>query len=303
MKIVRNATAAMLILALLMLDLGLAACAGAPMPDQGATAPAIAVATQVAPPTDTPVPPTATLTPQLPGRILFIGDSDAFWLDHHMKNLAASEDPPIVIETLGITSGGASLKDHWNLTLGLKAIKEGNWDIVVLNEDLRIHQSEVDKFYEYASKFDQEIKKIGAQTVLYMPQPWKTKMDPPLTAENYAEVYGQLGAELGAKVAPAALAWQRSIQERPDLELYARDGIHGNLHGAYLSLCVLYATIFGRSPVGLAYHLSDIPQGSQEYIGRHMFEGGLDYKTITDEEAAFLQRIAWETVQDNNAKP
>jgi hypothetical protein len=270
-----------------------------------ATPPATQLPSTQALPTPTPVPPTPTAapptaSPELPGSILFLGDSDAFWLDKHLKNLAASEDPPRVIETQGVTSGNASLEEHWKLTLGPKAIREGNWDVVVLNQDLRVHWSEIGKFYDYAGKFDQEIKQIGAQTVLYMPQPWKAKRDPPL-AEDYAEVYGKLGEELGAKVAPAALAWQRSIQQRPDLELYARDGVHGNLHGAYLSLCVLYATIFERSPVGLAYHLSDIPQGSQEYSLRHHFEGGMDYRAITEEDAAYLQRIAWDTVQEYQA--
>jgi hypothetical protein len=296
MKPVRNVTAKTLVLALVLL--WLAACAGVPTPEQAATQQAVAVATEAAPPTHTPIPPTVTPTPELPSSVLFIGDSDAFWLDKHMKNLVASEDPPRAVETLGVTSGGASLEEHWMITLGLKAIEEGNWDVVVLNEDLTYHWSHVDKFYEYAAEFDQEIRQNGAQTVLYMPQPWKRKTDRLVATEDLAEVYGKLGAELGAKVAPAALAWQRSIQERPDLELYARDEIHGNLHGAYLSLCVLYATIFERSPVGLAYHLSDIPQGSQEYIGRHSFEGGLDYRAISEEEASFLQRVAWETVQD-----
>jgi hypothetical protein len=259
------------------------------------------------PPTHTPVPPSATPppthtrvpaspTPQLPSRILFIGDSDSFWLDQHLKNLAASADPPLVIETSGVTSGGMSLEQHWQLLLGLKAVREGNWDVVVLQEDIALHWSELDKFYEYAGKFDQEIEKIGAQTVLYMPHEYKKKIDPPLTTEDYAAVYGKLGAELGDKVAPAGLAWQRSMRERPDLELYARDG-HGNLHGMYLTLCVLYATIFERSPVGLAYHY-DVPFGSVEFNMRRAMEGMKDWKTISDDEAAFLQRIAWETVQE-----
>jgi len=233
----------------------------------------------------------------LPGRILFIGDSDSFWLDQHLKKLAASADPPLVIETSGVTGGGMSLEQHWQL-LGLETVREGNWDVVVLQQDIALYWSELDKFYEYAGKFDQEIKQIGAQTLLYMPHEYKKKIiDPPVTTEDYAEVYGELGAELGDKVAPAALAWQRSMQERPDLELYAQDGIHGNLHGTYLTLCVLYATIFERSPVGLAYHY-DVPAGSVEFIMRRQMEGMKDWKTITEDEAAFLQRIAWETVQE-----
>jgi len=187
--------------------------------------------------------------------------------------------------------------------LGLEAVREGNWEVVVLQEDNTLHWSELDKFYEYAGKFDREIEKVGAQTVLYMPKLWKKKIDPypSLTTEDYAAVYGELGAELGSRVAPVALAWQRSMQERPDLELYAQDGLHGNLHGTYLTLCVLYATIFECSPVGLAYHY-DVPADSEEFAIRRQMEYWKDWKTISDDEAAFLQRIAWEAVQEYNAQ-
>jgi hypothetical protein len=282
-----------LVVLMVIVALGLTACAGSqptPTPVPPTPTPVPPTPTPV-PPTPTPVPPTAT--PELPRRILFIGDSYTFWLDQHLKNLAASEDPPLVIETLGVTSGGASLEEHWKLTLGLKAIREGNWDVVVLQEDLSQYWSQLDKFYDYAGKFDEEI-----HTVLYMPQPWMRKTDPLVTTEDCAAVYSELGEELGAKVAPAALAWQRSIQQRPDLELYAPDGVHGNLRGTYLSLCVIYATIFERNPVGLSYHYSDVPQGSQENIMRRIGYAMTDFTPISEEEAAFLQRIAWETVQD-----
>ena len=44
--------------------------------------------------------------------------------------------------------------------------------------------------------------------------------------------------------------------------------------------------------------MSDDIAGSVEFIMRRQLEGMQDFKTITDEEAAFLQRIAWETVQE-----
>ena len=58
------------------------------------------------------------------------------------------------------------------------------------------------------------------------------------------------------------------------------DLVHPSIHGTYLAVNVVYATVFGESPVGLAY----VP----EYI--------------TEEEAAFLQRIAWETVEEYQAQ-
>jgi hypothetical protein len=47
----------------------------------------------------------------------------------------------------------------------------------------------------------------------------------------------------------------------------------------YLATCVVYATIYGRSPSGSTY----TPAG------------------VTAEEAAFLQKIAWQTVQEYKA--
>jgi len=43
-----------------------------------------------------------------------------------------------------------------------------------------------------------------------------------------------------------------------------------------------YATVFGKNPIGIAY----LP-----VVGR-----------VTEEEAAFLQRIAWETIQEYQAQ-
>ena len=61
------------------------------------------------------------------------------------------------------------------------------------------------------------------------------------------------------------------------------DFVHPNIQGTYLATCVIYATILDKSPIGLPYVPSE--------------QGG-----VTEEEAVFLQRIAWETVQDYKAQ-
>ncbi len=75
-------------------------------------------------------------------------------------------------------------------------------------------------------------------------------------------------------MAPVALAWQRAMAERPDLGLYLWDKIHQDMCGGYLAAIVVYATVLGKSPIGLA----SVPLG------------------VMEDEAAFLQRIAWETI-------
>jgi hypothetical protein len=251
------------------------------------------------PPTPTPIPPTVTPTPA--SRILFIGDSFTYVLKSgwdFFTKLAASASPPIIIEKndlIWIPSAPLSL--HWGNTSTLEKIRTGKWDVVVLQEDVAENWSVVDKFPEYARKFHEEIKKTGAETILYMTWPWGTLPTPSI--EQIAEVYNKTGADLGVKVAPVGLAWQRSLQERPELELLGNDRVHPSPYGVYLALCVFYATIFERSPVGSTYRMADAPRLT--YLSFVFWDMPKGWQ-LTDEEAAFLQRVAWETVQEYQAK-
>jgi hypothetical protein len=118
--------------------------------------------------------------------------------------------------------------------------------------------------------------------------------------QETADVYSQCGAELGVTVAPVGLAFELASRERPALNLYIADGTHANQRGLYLTLCVLYATLFECSPVGLTYRMDDVAAWSLEY-GLWGLDREPDWQ-LSEEEAAFLQGIAWETVQDYQAQ-
>ena len=64
--------------------------------------------------------------------------------------------------------------------------------------------------------------------------------------------YLTIADELRVTVAPAGEAWRRGVAHDTGLALWQTDGSHPSLLGSYLTACVLYATIFGVSPVGLA---------------------------------------------------
>jgi hypothetical protein len=228
---------------------------------------------------------------------LFIGDSFTYVLRDFFPKLAASASPPIIIENKLICISSAPLSFHWGNRSTLEEIRTGKWDVVVLQEDVAGNWLGVDKFPEYARKFHEEIKKTGAETILYMTWPWGTLPTPSI--EQIAEVYNKTGADLGVKVAPVGLAWQRSLQERPELELLGNDRVHPSPYGVYLVLCVFYATLFERSPVGSTYRMADAPRlAVPGFVFWYMPQGW----QLTDEEAAFLQRVAWETVQEYQAK-
>ena len=78
---------------------------------------------------------------------------------------------------------------------------------------------------------------------------------------------------VGAGCIPVGVAWSRVRAERPDIELYVRDGSHPSYAGSYLAAAVICAALTGES------------------FGATSSDGLLDSDT-----AAYLRRIAAETV-------
>jgi len=74
-------------------------------------------------------------------------------------------------------------------------------------------------------------------------------------------------------VAPVGVAMENARAERPDIVFIDTDEVHATWEGTYLAAATIYATIFQRSPEGLSYTFG-----------------------VSEENAAFLQRIAWQTV-------
>ena len=63
-------------------------------------------------------------------------------------------------------------------------------------------------------------------------------------------------------------------------------------------MCVLYSTIFDRSPLGLSYRLGDVASGSSESQLWNVTEGW----SLSNEDAAYLQQVAWDTVTEYRAQ-
>jgi hypothetical protein len=195
-----------------------------------------------------------------------------------LERLAGSADPPLVIKADRFTQGGAPLERLWrkySAARATNAIDLSAYDLIVLQEDLP--ETNVSTFHDYARQFDAEIKKAGSRPILLMA--WSYQRLGWITMEEIAQAHRAIATELGTVVAPVGLAWQRAMKERPGLDLYAADREHPSIYGTYLAVNVVYAMISGKSPVGLTY----FPSG------------------VAEEEAAFLQRIAWETVREYRA--
>jgi hypothetical protein len=237
--------------------------------------------------------PMPTSTPEAPVKILFIGNSLTYeneGLDIHFKRLVDSSDLPLNIETERVVKPSAPLESLWKNTNAREAINEGDYDLVVLQEDMPL--TDVETFHEYARKFDAEIKEAGAETVLFMAWPHKGAFETGEIAQ-IAQAHRDIAAELGVDVVPVCLAWQRAMEELPEVDVYTPDDVHPSVYGTYLAVNVVYATVFGESPVGLAY----VPPDKYFTVSTgEVIEG------MSEEAAASLQRIAWQTVQEYQAQ-
>jgi|KBSSwiStaDraftv2_1062776.scaffolds.fasta_scaffold36110_1 hypothetical protein len=209
-----------------------------------------------------------------PQKILFIGNSLTYSNDGiytHLQKLTASAAPPLTIEADKAVVGGQYFKSLWEtFPEPRRAIARG-YDVVVLQEDLP--ETKVADFKEYAARFVEDIRKTGARPVMLMA--WAYRRLGWISMAEIAQVHREVGKDLGVDVAPVGLAWERVTRERPDLNLFKEDFEHPNIHGTYLATAVVYATVFRRNPAELSY----VPSG------------------ITPEAAAFLRKIAWETVE------
>jgi hypothetical protein len=223
-----------------------------------------------------------------PKRILFVGNSYFYYNDslhNHVRRIAAAADPGLgkELEYKSATIGGAPLAHHdirHLLEPGRLGLKEP-FDVVILQGASTDALSDARRasFREKVIEFDAEIKKRGAKTALYMTHAHvkPSKFASPDMIRKVEDMYVSVGNEVGALVIPVGLAFEEAYRRRPDIKLHKDyDGSHPDLTGTYLAACVVYASLYGKSPVGNPY----------DYFGK-----------IDKETAAFLQQVADETVR------
>lgn len=206
-----------------------------------------------------------------PTRVLFIGNSLTFWNDGlwtHFERMNSQAQPPVAVTTGRSVFPGAFFKSLWERPEPREAIRSRRYDIVVLQEDLP--ETRIEDFRDHARRFVAEVRQAGARPILLMA--WAYPRLGWITMAEIARAHRDAATELKVDVAPVGLAWQRAMQQRSTLNLFAPDREHPSIYGTYLATAVVYATIFGTDPSPSTYR----PAG------------------MATDDAAFLRRVAWE---------
>lgn len=228
-----------------------------------------------------------------PTSAIFIGNSFFYYnnsLHYHFTLLLRSADANYKFRAASVTISGSGADWHdvdsyfRPNAIGTYSFDANNnvvfnkidrlFDLAIMMDcsQCPIHPQLKLVFFEYSKKHSDTVRKHGAVPVFFMS--WAYADRPEMTTE-LAEAYTRAGNDNGVFVIPVGLAFAKSIQRRPELNLYAADKRHPSMAGTYLAACTVYASLFKKSPVDLKY------------------TAGLD-----EASAKLLQTVAWETVQD-----
>lgn len=180
--------------------------------------------------------------PPIPARVLFIGNS-----------LTYANDLPAMVASLsrGTISTGMvafpdySLEDHWRRGDAVRAIRKGGWTHVVLQQGPSSLPESRRLLVRDATRFAREIRKTGADVVLYGVWPPSERRGAfRAVTDSYAEA---ATATNGALVA-VGQGWQAVWSVDEALPLYGPDGFHPSPLGTYVAALMLVAHVTGSMP-------------------------------------------------------
>ena len=202
--------------------------------------------------------------PTRKARILFVGNSFTTRNDlpSLLAGLAGVVGKGTMVEHEVVAAGGASLRQHLNSGKAAALLERSHWNYVVLQEQSTLPIKNAARMHDNVRDFHSLIDEAGAETVLYMT--W-ARHNAPKTQADLTAAYDEIGAELGAVVVPAGVAWEKVLAKRPGPVLHDKDGSHPSLAGSYLAACVFQWTLFGE-PVGIPDAAEAIPEIHRKLI-------------------------------------
>ncbi|MGC3970991.1 MAG: SGNH/GDSL hydrolase family protein [Pirellulales bacterium] len=200
-------------------------------------------------------------------------------------------------------AAGALSKYHRPLLESLAGPRH-KWDLVVLQSYRDDMEGERSKFVEFVPKFAELVKAQGGRTILYETTPL-TQNERPLTMSpdprpirEKEAVIRALAQRVDAIVVPMATVALQCQTVRPDLTLRYVNDAHLNKTMAYLTACAFYGALCDRNPQGLPIDtVSDTKSRDAKHPDQDMDGEPLSQK-FSPRDAADLQRIAWDGLQE-----
>ena len=200
-----------------------------------------------------------------PLRVLFVGDR--YTIDNDLpeivRELAASTAEPRVLQLESVLMDGATLRDHTTTTGAIGRIRDGHFDVVVIQGNNTEPLRPASEFRTDAALLDQAAVASGARLVWFAT--WALRaghpdytalpylVDPRSMTYSVDEAYdfeyvlaNTLVHQHGIR-AHVGVAFHIAVEEHPEIDLYAADGSHPSAAGSVLAGCVLSQMITGTT--------------------------------------------------------
>ena len=215
---------------------------------------------------------------------LFIGNSYTFFVSNNeppylnstfmnFKKIAELEGFELSVDN--VTTGGYSLMQHADPTnddgrLLRQKLENNGYDLAFMQEQSLMPVRKPAMFYEGARRVHALLEEQGIRACMY--ETWGRKAESSdlerygLTNDTMTQIlmgnYAAIAEELGIPVSHVGQAFYDVYTNYGEfIDLYNADNYHPSLVGSYLIAYVHYATVYGRSPIGMKvfnYDLEDI---------------------------------------------
>ena len=170
------------------------------------------------------------------------------------------------------TPGGCTLQQHWNSQAIKDKIHQGDWDVVVIQEQSQLTSCEpeciCDLSFQWAQKLADEVHQYNPNATIqwyltwgrpngdaarcdYLPQVCTFEGMQDAITETYTTYGCMLKAGQVAPVGEGFREFKNLYGETAFGGLYS--GHHASLQGSYLSACVHFSTLSGQPCLGNTY--------------------------------------------------
>lgn len=220
--------------------------------------------------------------------VLWLGNSYTYFnnLPEMVNELSRGTDR--IIKHESITPGGCTLFQHVESNASLNAIRKGNWDYVVLQEQSQLpsidyyrhnamrpaYQALYDTIMLYSPNakvvgYMTWGRKNGGQQCVNFGQGTYCSAD--FTDFNHMQdtmsaAYCENAYATNSYVAPVGDAWKEALGQDENIELHSSDESHPSYDGSYLAACVFHAVFWKESPIGTYFNNTSIYQEKAEFL-------------------------------------
>ena len=208
-------------------------------------------------------------------RILFIGNSATYVHDIPETLARLASEAGFSTEALRIVKGGWRLSQHAEAGSRALAEIEKGYDLVVLQDNGNCIENDERRAASVAASeiLCKAARESGAKVYFYVRPPYGYEAfgrSPVEQCREFDRFFTEIADRESAVCAYVNRAFEYAI-ENTDIRLWGDDNAHTSDEGAYLAVCVHFATIYGKSATLLGENGVRAAKVLQEIADRVVF--------------------------------